>query len=50
MVVQLQADLFPILPSRYAHLQTNPLGTVDQNMQDPLKKLAVFPKLLISFP
>lgn len=36
MVAQFQADLFPILPNRYAHLQTNPLETVDQNMQDPL--------------
>lgn len=41
MVAQFQADLFPILPSRY--LQTCPLGTVDQNMQDPLKSLLCFP-------
>lgn len=42
-VVQHQADLFPILPSRYAHLQTKEvLGTVDQNMQDPLKSFLCF--------
>lgn len=42
-VVQYQADLFLILPSRYAHLQTTALGTVDQNMQDPFKSLLCFP-------
>lgn len=41
--VQYQADLFPILPGRYAQLQTKVLGTVDQNMQDPLKSLLCFP-------
>lgn len=42
-VVQFQAELFPILSSRYAHLQIKVLGTVDQNMQDPLKSLLCFP-------
>lgn len=43
-VVQHQADPFPVLPSRYAHLQTKEvLGTVDQNMQDPLKSFLCFP-------
>lgn len=43
MVAQFQADLFPMLLSKYAHLQTNPLGIVDQNMQDPLKSLLNLP-------
>lgn len=50
MAAQFQAVLFLILLSRYAHLQTNPLGTVDQNMQDPLKKFTESAKLLIPFP
>lgn len=41
-VVQYQAEVFPILPSRCAHLPTKVLETVNENMEDLLKSLLCF--------
>lgn len=49
-VVQYQAEVFPTLPSRCAHLQTNVLETLNQNMQDLLKEVYCASQLLVSLP